>query len=124
MITGVIQSGEGRIRLKVKGRQGREKEAEAVVDTGYTGPLTLPAAVIAALDLRWQNVGRATLADGSECIFDVYEAKVAWDGIVREILVEEADTDPLVGMRLLKGFELKMQVRSRGKITIKRVRRR
>jgi len=64
---------------------------------------------------------RFTLADGSECIFDVYVAKVDWDGKVRTILVAEADADPLVGMRLLRGHELKMQVRYRGKVTIKRL---
>lgn len=37
------------------------------------------------------------------------------------ILVDEADADPLLGMSLLKGYELKMQVRTRGKITIKRL---
>jgi clan AA aspartic protease len=124
MITGVVQSGEGRIRLKVKGRRGREQEVEAVVDSGYTAALTLPAALITALGLRWQTVDRATLADGSECMFDVYEAKVVWDGKVRDILVDEADTDPLIGMRLLKGHELKMQIRARGKVTIKRLARR
>ena len=31
MITGSVPSGEGRIRLMVKGRQGREQEIEAVV---------------------------------------------------------------------------------------------
>ena len=95
-----------------------------MVDTGYTASLTLRAASIAALGLRWQTVDRVTLADGSECIFAVYEAKVVWDGKLRRILVDEADTDPLVGMRLLRGHELKMQVRYRGKVTIKRLSRR
>ena len=64
---------------------------------------------------------RGTLADGSQCLFAVYEAKVTWDGKPRRILVDEADTDPLVGMALLSGYELKMQVRSRGKVSIKRL---
>lgn len=64
---------------------------------------------------------RFTLADGSECILDVYEAKVVWDGKVRTILVDEAEADPLAGMRLLRGHELKMQVRYRGKVTIRRL---
>ena len=121
MITGVVQSDDGRIRLRVKGLQGRELEVEAVIDTGYTASLTLPAVLISALGLRWRSVDRFTLADGSECIFDVYEAKVVWDGKSRQILVNEADTDPLIGMRLLRGHELKMHVRARGKITIKRL---
>ena len=121
MITGVVKSNEGHIRLKVKGVRGREQEVEAVIDTGYTASLTLPPELIAALGLRWQTVDRAMLADGSECLFDVYEAKVVWDGQVRTVLVDDADADPPVGMRLLKGHELKMQVRARGKVTIKRL---
>jgi hypothetical protein len=70
MITGVIQSYEGRIPLKVKGPQGREQEVRAVVDTGFTASLTLPPAVISALGLQWQTAETFTLADGSTCIFD------------------------------------------------------
>ena len=124
MITGVVQFGEGRMRLKVKGLGGREQEVDAVIDTGYTASLTLPPALIQALGLRWQTVDRVKLADGSTCIFDVYEGKVVWDGKMRQILVDEADADPLVGMRLLKGYDLRMQVRYRGKVAIKRLRRR
>jgi clan AA aspartic protease len=121
MIIGVVKSDEGRIRLKVKGRRGREQEFEAVIDTGYTASLTLSPALINDLDLRWRSVDRFTLADGSECILDVYEAKVMWDGKVRQILVGEADADPLIGMRLLRGYELKMEVRYRGRVAIKRL---
>jgi clan AA aspartic protease len=121
MITGVVKSDEGRIRLKVKGLRGGEHEVEAIIDTGFTASLTLPPPVIAALGLRWQTVDRVTLADGSESMFDVYEARVVWDGKVRHILVDEADADPLVGMRLLRGYELKMQIRARREVTIKRL---
>jgi clan AA aspartic protease len=121
MITGFVRADEGRIRLRVKGGRGRERELEAVIDTGYTASLTLPPAVIASLALRWRSLERGTLADGSEILFDVYVAKVVWDGNERRVLVDEADTDPLVGMALLSGYELKMQVRSRGKVTIKRL---
>lgn len=123
MITGVVESGEGRVRLTLKGAGGRAEEIEAVIDTGYTASLTLRPALIASLGLRWRSVDLVTLADGSERYFDVYDGKVVWDGKMRRILVDEADTDPLIGMRLLKGFGLRMQVRSRGKVTIKRLAR-
>lgn len=119
MITGVVQALEGRIRLKVRGPRRREQEIEAVIDTGYTAALSLPPALVAALGLRWKSFGRGILADGSECLFDVYAANVVRDGKERPLLVDEVDTDPLVGMTLLGGFELRMQVRSRGKVTIK-----
>jgi clan AA aspartic protease len=121
MITGVVKHDEARVRLNVKGERGRVQEIEAVIDSGFTGALTLPPAVIATLGLHWRSVDRATLADGSTCVFQVYVGKLVWDGKVRTVLVDEADADPLVGMRLLRGHELKMQVRARGKVTIKRL---
>ena len=123
MITGMVQADEGRIPLKVKGPRGREQEVDAVIDTGFTASLSLPPALVVALGLEWQTFDRGALADGSECLFDVYEARVFWDGKKRRVLVDETDTDPLVGMALLKGYELRMSVRSRGKVTIKRLSR-
>jgi clan AA aspartic protease len=121
VIVGTVKSAEARIRLQVIGRSGREQMVEAIVDSGFTGMLTLPPGVIRALDLRWQSLDTAMLADGSTCVFQVYAGKVIWDNRVRNVLVAEADSEPLVGMRLLRGHELRMQVRARGKVTIKRL---
>ena len=41
-----------------------------------------------------------------------------WDGQLRRLLVDEADTDPLVGMALLSGYELKIEVSAQGKLEI------
>src|SRR5213596_3264457 len=124
MIVGIVRAREALIRLTIRGYRGRKQEIEAVVDSGYTGWLTLPPAVIAALNLRWRSFGRGILADGSVSLFDVYQAKVEWDGRVRSTFVDEFDATPLVGMALLRGCEFKMQVRARGKVTIKRLPRR
>jgi clan AA aspartic protease len=121
MITDVVKAREGRIRLKVRGPRRQEQEIEAVIDTGYTASLSLPPALVASLGLRWKGFGRGILADGSQCLFDVYVGRVVWDGKERRVLVDQADTDPLVGMALLRGYALNMQVRSRGKVTIKKL---
>jgi clan AA aspartic protease len=121
MITGTVQADEGRVRLKVRGPQRLEQEIEAVIDTGYTEALSLPPSLIASLGLHWKTFGRAILADGSERIFDTYKGEVMWDGKFRRIPIDEADTDSLVGMSLLKGHELKMHVRPHGKVTINRL---
>ena len=41
-----------------------------------------------ALGLSWKELGTAILADGSQVLFDVYEATVVWDGQVITISVE------------------------------------
>jgi clan AA aspartic protease len=124
MIVGIVRGREALIQLTIRGFRGPQQEIEAIVDSGYTGWLTLPPTAIAALNLRWQTVGRGILADGSVSTFDVYQAKVVWDGRFRRVFVDEFDATPLVGMALLRGYEYKMQVRARGKVTIKRLPRR
>ena len=121
MIVGIVRTREPLIRLIIRGSRRRRQEIEAVVDKGYTGWLTLPSEVISALNLRWQTFGRGILADGSASVFDVYQAKVEWDGRLRRVFVDEFDATPLVGMAMLRGYEYKMEVRARGKITIRRL---
>ena len=115
----MVRGREARIRLRVRGSRRPAQEIEAVIDTGYTGLLTLPPAVIAALGLPWQCYRRGILADGSACLFNVYEATVTWHRRALRILVDEANAAPLVGMGLLSGCEMRMQVRPGGKITIR-----
>jgi len=120
MITGVVTADrEAVIGLAVHGPTGQEQQIEAVVDTGFDGWFSLPPALIALLGLPWRRRGRALLADGSESVFDIYEGTVVWEGRPRRIAVDEADTAPLVGMALLDGHELKVQVLNGGRVTIK-----
>lgn len=121
MITGTVKGDEARIRLKLIGTNGNDVYVQAVVDTGYTGSLSLSPSLIAELGLQWRSMGCGLLADGSEMLFDVYEAVLDWDGKRVIVLVAEADADPLIGMRLLRGHELKVQVRSAGEVTITRL---
>ena len=58
------------------------------------------------------------LADGSDSVFDIYEATATWDGKPRRIAVDEAECDPLVGMSLLYGCELSIQVVDGGRVAI------
>ena len=124
MITGnVTDSREAVISLAVRGPSEREATLDVVIDTGFDGWLSLPPGTIAALGLNWRRRGRAQLADGSTTIFDIYEGMVLWDGASCRVPIDEADTTPLVGMALLEGFELNMQVREGGKVKIKRLRK-
>jgi clan AA aspartic protease len=119
MITGVVTPfHQATIRLIVRGPTGQEQEIEAVIDTGFDGALSLLLADITALGLSWRRRGRALLADGTESVFDIYEATVAWDGIPHRVAVDAADIDPLVGMHLLNGYELTIQAMVGGQLRI------
>jgi len=120
MITGIVtEDREAVIRLRVRGPSGHDQEVEAVVDTGFDGYLSLPPALISNLELPWKRRGLAVLADGSETVFDIHEGTVDWHKQNRRITIDSAETAPLVGMALLEGYELKMQIRTRGKVQIK-----
>jgi predicted aspartyl protease len=56
------------------------KLVNTVIDTGFSGFLTLPLDIITALDLTWKGRDIATLGDGTSCIFEVYIATVIWYG--------------------------------------------
>ena len=119
MITGHVTAyREAVIPLNVEGPRNRGREISAVVDTGFNGFLTLPASLIQELELVWRRRGRAMLADGSDSVFDIYEATATWDGKPRRIAVDEADFDPLVGMSLLYGCELIVQIVGGGRVSI------
>jgi clan AA aspartic protease len=122
MITGRVDNREACIDLTIRGPLKQEHTVRAVIDTGFTAFLSLPPDLIVSLGLDWRSSGRGVLADGSECLFDVFAGKVIWDGQERNVLIDEADTDPLVGMALLSGYELKIENRPNGKVSIKRLR--
>jgi clan AA aspartic protease len=109
---------EATIRLGVIGLPGHPQDIEAVIDTGFTGFLTLPPALVTALGLSWLCRQPGILADGRVEYFDVYIATVIWDGQPRTIEVEAADTEPLVGMSLLDRHSLRIDVLSGGVVTI------
>lgn len=105
MITGVVNSRrEATLRLPVHDDSGEGNDIEVILDTGFSGSLTLPPDIITALGLPFRSRGNAVLADGSTAQFDIYAATVSWDGVLRNVLIEAADTDPLVGMGLLYGL--------------------
>ena len=91
---------------------------DAVIDTGFSGFLTLPSSAIATLDLTWKGRDIATLGDGTSCIFEVYIAIVIWDGQYRTIDINESETVLLVGMRLFRGYDLHIQTIEGGSVTI------
>ncbi|WP_126388481.1 clan AA aspartic protease [Pseudanabaena sp. ABRG5-3] len=94
------------------------KSINAVIDTGFTGFLSLPIEIITELDLPWSYRDRGTLGDGSEVLFDIYDAVAIWDGNSQEIEVNSAETDPLIGMSMLRGYRLQVDTIEGGLVII------
>jgi clan AA aspartic protease len=123
MMRGIVdQNCEAIIRLVVGRTNSSTQVIDAVIDTGFTGFLTLPLVVISNLNLRLYSREEGTLGDGSTCIFDVYSGFVLWDGKFRRIDVNAAETEPLVGMSLLYGHRMQVDVIEGGTVTIQPLR--
>ncbi|MFM7715129.1 MAG: clan AA aspartic protease, partial [Microcystis sp.] len=69
---------EAIIQLVVLGENHQRQAIKAVIDTGYTGFLTLPSAIITTLGLTWYMQEEGILGNGSLCLFNVFEATVIW----------------------------------------------
>ena len=122
MIWGTVDTKEGPIiPLVLRDAAGREHVLSAFVDTGFTGWLALPQEIIAALGLLFREHGAGVLADGGSVQFNVYDASVVWDGQPLEVFVDEMDSEPLIGMRLLRGFRFVMNTIDGGEVRIERI---
>ncbi len=119
MIRGLVNARcEAIVRLHVRGPSGADLTVDAVVDSGFSASLTLPAAAVATLGLVRQSGGGAVLADGSVRDFDIYSAEVEWDSGWRAVLVSAVGDESLLGMRLLAGHELRIAVVPGGTVEI------
>ena len=88
------------------------------MDTGYSGFLTLPTALVAELGLPFAYIGQAFLANDTEVDFDVHYVTALWDGQPRDIEADATGSAPLVGMLLLDKHNLSIDVEDGGSVVI------
>lgn len=118
MMHGLVnQNCEAILAVAVK-NDAKAQLVDALIDTGFSGFLTLPSSVIAELGLTWKGRDEATLGDGTACIFDVYIAEVIWDGQYHMIDINESEAVPLIGMSLLRGYDLRIQAIEGGSVKV------
>lgn len=122
MIIGTVNAdGEAVIPIALLNAHGREQALDAIIDTGFSGYLTLPQALVDELDLPWQTRTNAVLGDGSFHELNVFAATVLWDGHVYIAETVSADVQPLVGMAMLRGYAIEIHVREAGLVRIQRL---
>ena len=119
MIRGRVSgSQQALIAVEIIDRDGRPRSVEVVLDTGFTGYLTLPTESISQLGLP--SVGQRTfeLANGELFDFQVYLGSVTWHGRPSDVLVLQSDSGPLLGMALLWGSRVTMDALNDGEVGI------
>jgi clan AA aspartic protease len=119
MITGQVSAHrEAVVKLEVHGPGGIKIEVWFVLDSGFSEYLTLPPSLIASLGLLRRSATPMYLADGSRIAVDIYEGTVVWAGQPRMIGIHSVDGDALLGMALLYGSRLTVDVIDGGPVTI------
>jgi clan AA aspartic protease len=123
MTTGIVTSElEAVLNVHLQGANGWTDTLPAVLDTGFDGFITLPPDLLAEMGSPFAGTKRATLADGSETMFRIFDVTVHWHGQSLLVPALEVDAGALVGMALLYGSRLTMDVFENGPVRIERIR--
>ncbi len=119
MIKGVISANrEAVIKLTVYRSDNLPLEIDAAIDTGFNDFLTLRPEQIAEFGLVRRAYIRASLGDGSIISLPIYTVTVLWHDQIRIIDVLETQNEPLIGMSLLYGSHVLLDVIDGGEVNI------
>ena len=119
MILGQVNpSTEAVIPVTTRDAVGQALTLDAVIDTGFTGYMTLPTAAIVALQLPFLGSQVFSLGNNAQASFDLYKATVSWDGHDRDVKILASEAHPLVGMSLLRGFRILIDAVDGGEVRI------
>ena len=118
MLTGRINDLQARLTVEILDSNGQIKPVEVLLDTGFDGQLSLPVFVVRQLNLGRGVLRFGELADGTNIQFMSYRATVLWDGQRRQVEVIESGNEPLLGMELLRGTRVTLDVLEGGTVTI------
>ena len=118
MINGnVVDGREARVRRRVSA-DNITLELDAIIDTGFTEYLCLPANVIRLLGVQRINTERVTLADGTAVSVDLFEAQIEWAGSEQATLVHSLGSTPIIGMALMRDHVLTVEVKPGGSVIL------
>ncbi len=117
MITGTITNRRAHITLPIRGAGGNGN-VEFTIDTGFTAYMTLPPAACIALKLPFLGSDTTFLADGTPRRLEYYQLIVNWDNEEREVDIIALESDPLIGMTMLEGYDVCLAVEENGTVHI------
>ena len=107
-----------RVAIEIAGGDRIFRTVEAIIDTAFTGWLTLPESIVQDLGLSYYGQRDAVLASNEVGEFEVYSVLVLWHGIARPVLVHQSASRPLIGMSLLANCRLAVEAWEGGAVVI------
>ena len=126
MITGQVARNpdgglEAWVALSIMDAYGEPRQLEVIVDTGFTGWLTLPASDIRRLGLVHSGHQYSVTASGNTERFEFYRAWVSWHGQQYVVEIFQSIDQPLLGMELLEGSRVTVDAWEGGDVIIEEV---
>jgi len=119
----VTQDLEAVVPVTVRGRDRASATLSFTIDTGFDGYLCLPAEQVRGLDLAPVGAQVVVLGDGREAELDLYAAFVEWQGRLVPVSVLELEGGALLGMSLLHGSRVTMDIVAEGPLRIEQLSR-
>jgi predicted aspartyl protease len=122
MITGKINPrNEAIVPLTMHGPTGKSMPIDFVLDTGSTDALSLPTESILPLDLPSRGTEDFVLANGQVEALPVFSGAVMWDGRLRPTRIVGTGGGPLLGVELLHGHRVLLDVLPEGEVLIQAI---
>ncbi len=119
MIAGYVNGDlEAIVPVALVDGNGYRWRQEVIVDTGFSGDLTLPAEFIDQLGLTPAGQVDTTLANGQTVETNQYQATVVWEGERLTVDVMESENQYLLGTNLLHGRTVTVQMWAGGDVAI------
>ena len=109
------------VTISVADANGAPHQIDVIVDTAFTGCLTLPEAVVSRLGLIRLGQHEATVASGVVESFDYHAARMVWHGQLRRVEVFESIDQFLLGTELLEGSRVVIDTWEGGDVIIEEV---
>lgn len=119
ILRGLVNSDlEPRLNFRLRGQDGLVSVVDALVDTGYSGEISLPISVAKRLGSIRGLGGRIVLADGTSIPYDSYNVDFEWLGRDRRVAASAMGDDVVIGMGLLSGHALMIEATVGGAVSI------
>ena len=120
MMEGTVSSSlQPLLPLKIYAPTDMGLEVIALIDTGFSGCLTLPIEEIKAMELAFDRRETYTVGDNEDVLFELYTgAKVRWHKSEKDVVVMAVDGEAVLGMELMRDSRLMVEAKIGGRVQI------
>ena len=117
MILGHVRDNLPRLMVTLQGHEG-PVNIEFIVDTAFEGDLALPLSVLNRIQTTFDGDRRVRLADGTFRRRPHFEVSIEWEGEERLAEVVLMENEPLLGVELMEGYLLQVEITDGGEVSL------